>query len=182
MFFWRKRMKRILLVVLLAVVALTACGKKNNRPDGASQGGAQQVGNGTTTSGTSMDAGTADPSALDPFEDPASPLSKRVIYFDYDSTEVKDIDAVNAHAQYLADNPGAIVRLEGHADERGTREYNVALAEERGMAIKRLMAFQPLQTNQMSVVGFGEERPVAFGHDDKSWQLNRRVEIIYESK
>ena len=178
-------MKRNLIVVLVVVVALTACGKKNTRSGDANQGGAQQADNGTVTSGTSMDAGTANPNpdaALDPFEDPASPLSKRVIYFDYDSTEVKDIDAVNAHAQYLADNPGAVVRLEGHADERGTREYNVALAEERGLAIKRLMAFQPLQTEQMSVVGFGEERPIAFGHDDKSWQLNRRVEIIYESK
>ncbi len=177
-------MKRNLIVVLVVVVALTACGKKNTRSGDANQGGAQQADNGTVTSGTSMDAGTAnsDGAALDPFEDPASPLSKRVIYFDYDSTEVKDIDAVNAHAQYLADNPGAVVRLEGHADERGTREYNVALAEERGIAIKRLMAFQPLQTEQMSVVGFGEERPIAFGHDEKSWQLNRRVEIIYESK
>ena len=178
-------MKRNLIVVLVVAVALTACGKKNTRSDDVNQGGTQQAGNGTIASGTSMDAGTANPNsdtALDPFEDPASPLSKRVIYFDYDSTEVKDIDAVNAHAQYLADNPGAVVRLEGHADERGTREYNVALAEERGLAIKRLMAFQPLQTEQMSVVGFGEERPIAFGHDEKSWQLNRRVEIIYESK
>jgi len=175
-------MKRKLIVVLITVVALTACGKKNTRPESTSQGGAQQVDNGATTSGTSIDAGTANATALDPFEDPASPLSKRVIYFDYDSTEVKDIDSVNAHAQYLADNPGAKVRLEGHADERGTREYNVALAEERAMAVKRLMAFQPLQTEQMSVVGFGEERPIAFGHDEKSWQLNRRVEIIYESK
>jgi peptidoglycan-associated lipoprotein len=177
-------MKRKLIVVLVVAVALTACGKKNTRSGDATQGGAQQADNGTVASGTSMDAGTANPDAasLDPFEDPASPLSKRVIYFDYDSTEVKDIDAVNAHAQYLADNPGAVVRLEGHADERGTREYNVALAEERGIAIKRLMAFQPLQTEQMSVVGFGEERPIAFGHDEKSWQLNRRVEIIYESK
>jgi len=177
-------MKRNLIIILVVVVALTACGKKNTRPDNANQGGAQQTDNGAITSGTSMDAGTANPdaAALDPFEDPASPLSKRVIYFDYDSTEIKDIDAVNAHAQYLADNPGAKVRLEGHADERGTREYNVALAEERAMAVKRLMAFQPLQTDQMTVVGFGEERPVAFGHDEKSWQLNRRVEIIYESK
>ncbi len=174
-------MKRNLIVVLIAVVVLTACGKKNTRPTVADQGGGQQAGNAeTTTSGTTIDAGSAN--ALDPFEDPASPLSKRVIYFDYDSAEVKDIDAVNAHAQYLADNPGAKVRLEGHADERGTREYNVALSEERGMAVKRLMAFQPLQTDQISVVGFGEERPVAFGHDEKSWQLNRRVEIIYESK
>jgi len=175
-------MKRNLILVSLAVVALTACGTKNIRPDDASQVGAQQKDNGVVTSGTSMDAGTANPDALDPFEDPASPLSKRVIYFDYDSTEVKDIDSVNAHAQYLADNPGAKVRLEGHADERGTREYNVALSEERAMAVKRLMAFQPLQTDQISVLGFGEERPVAFGHDEKSWQLNRRVEIIYESK
>jgi peptidoglycan-associated lipoprotein len=173
-------MKHHLVVVLIAVVALAACGKKVARPDVENQGAGHQEQTETTTSGVGVDGGVAN--ALDPFEDPQSPLSKRVIYFEYDSTEVQDVDAVNAHAQYLADNPGAIVRLEGHADERGTREYNVALAEERGLAIKRLMAFQQLQTEQISVVGFGEERPVAFGHDDKSWQLNRRVEIIYEAK
>jgi peptidoglycan-associated lipoprotein len=174
-------MKYKLIVVMVAVMALSACGQKNTRPDVAATGEAQQTDSGEAiASGTDLNVGSAN--ALDPFEDPASPLSKRVIYFDYDSTEVKDIDAINAHAQYLADNPGAVVRLEGHADERGTREYNVALAEERGLAVKELMAFQNIQPDQISVVGFGEERPVAFGHDEKSWQLNRRVEIIYESK
>lgn len=172
-------MKRNLIVVMVAALALAACGKKDVSPE-APVVKAMESGRPAATSGANVDAGSA--TAMDPFEDPANPLSTRVIFFEYDSTEVKDVDSVNAHAQYLADNPGARVRLEGHADERGTREYNVALGEQRSLAVKRLMAFQRVQPDQITVVGFGEERPVAFGHSEKSWQQNRRVEIVYEAK
>lgn len=119
---------------------------------------------------------------VDPFEDPSNPLNQRVIYFDYNSSAVKDLDVANAHAQYLADHPTAKVRLEGHADERGTREYNIALSERRAMAVKELMMFRGVRPNQVTVIAYGEERPVAFGHDKNSWAANRRVEIVYEAK
>ncbi len=140
-----------------------------------------------TTAPSTSGAGAAQQAtgqALDPFEDPANPLSHRVIYFDYDSAEVKpqDLDIVNAHARYLASHASARVRLEGHADERGSREYNVALSERRALSVKRLMLFQGVRPDQITVVAYGEERPVALCHNESCWSKNRRVEIVYESR
>ena len=116
-----------------------------------------------------------------PFEDPSNPLSKRTVYFDFDSYEVKSADreVIMAHAQYLASHPEAKVVLEGHADERGTREYNIALGERRAKAVSQLMLLQGASQSQIDVISFGEERPVALGHDESAWSANRRVEILY---
>jgi peptidoglycan-associated lipoprotein len=116
-----------------------------------------------------------------PFEDPSNPLSKRTVYFDFDSSEIKaaDRDVISAHAKYLASHPQSKVVLEGHADERGTREYNIALGERRAKAVKQFMLLQGASQSQIDVISFGEERPVALGHDESAWSLNRRVEILY---
>lgn len=113
--------------------------------------------------------------------DPNSPLSRRVVYFDLDSASISDEDRelISAHAQFLASNPDVSAVLEGHADERGTREYNIALGERRAKAIKQLMSVQGVAQNQAQVISFGEERPVALDHSEESWRLNRRVEILY---
>ncbi len=117
----------------------------------------------------------------DPLDDPDSLLSKRVIYFDFDRSEIKDEyrEIIEAHGQYLAENPGVRVVLEGHTDERGTREYNMGLGERRAKSVRRYMSVQGASFSQMDVVSYGEERPVAMGHDEESWALNRRVEIVY---
>ncbi len=114
-------------------------------------------------------------------DDPSSLLAKRVIYFDFDRSKVRSEfnEIIGAHAAYLAENPGAMVKLEGHADERGSREYNIGLGERRGNSVARHFGLQGASRNQLEVVSFGEERPVATGHDDSSWSLNRRVEIVY---
>lgn len=116
-----------------------------------------------------------------PLDDPASPLSKRTIYFDFDSYEVKaaDRELIQAHARYLAQNPNEKIVLEGHTDERGTREYNIALGERRAKAVTQLMLLQGVSQSQLDMISFGEERPVALGHDESAWSLNRRVEILY---
>jgi len=108
-------------------------------------------------------------------------LSTTVFYFDFDQSSVRSdaLDALRAHAQYLNSNPEAEVRIEGHGDERGTREYNVALGERRGNAVQKYLRLNGVAANQMEVVSYGEEKPVAFGHDEKSWSANRRVEIVY---
>jgi peptidoglycan-associated lipoprotein len=112
---------------------------------------------------------------------PGSPLSKHVVYFDFDRSDVREEDrpVVEAHAQYLSAHPQVKVILEGHTDERGTREYNLALGERRAIAVRQLMTVLGVGAGQIQVVSYGEEKPAAEGHDEEAWRLNRRVEITY---
>lgn len=116
-----------------------------------------------------------------PWEDPASPLYQRTIYFDYDNAEVKPeyLPVLRTHARYLGTNTGVRATLEGHTDERGTREYNLALSDQRAEAVRRLMIADGVLPNQLSTLGYGEERPADPGHSEQSWRLNRRVFIQY---
>jgi peptidoglycan-associated lipoprotein len=118
------------------------------------------------------------------FDNPESLLSKRVIYFDFDKSVVKPEyrPILSAHSAYLAAHSGARVTLEGHADERGTREYNLGLGERRGNAAMGLMSAQGARGNQLNVVSYGEERPVCRVSDEDCWGQNRRVEIVYTSR
>ncbi len=118
------------------------------------------------------------------FDNPESLLSKRVIYFDFDKSTVRPEyrGIVTAHAAYAGAHSSARVTLEGHADERGTREYNLALGERRGNAVSGLMSAQGARGNQLTVVSYGEERPTCRVSDDACWAQNRRVEIVYTAK
>lgn len=113
-------------------------------------------------------------------DDPRGELTS-VIYFDFDEAELRSEyrDLLSQHANRLANNAQMNVRLEGHADERGSREYNIGLGERRSQAVRRLLLIQGASANQISTVSFGEERPAAFGSDEESYALNRRVEIKY---
>ena len=108
----------------------------------------------------------------------------RVIYFDFDKSTVRPEyrGIVSAHAAYAASHSSARVTLEGHADERGTREYNLGLAERRGNAVSGLMSAQGSRGSQLSVVSYGEERPTCRVSDDECWSLNRRVEVVYTAR
>lgn len=108
-------------------------------------------------------------------------LNQLVVYFDYDKNEIRPEfnDLLAAHGQFLATHPNAQVRLEGHADERGSREYNIGLGERRAQAVRRILMLQGASAEQLSTVSYGEERPVASGHDEAAYQQNRRVEIVY---
>lgn len=103
-------------------------------------------------------------------------------YFDFDKSEIKPEarDALLAHATYLAANGSANVRLEGHADERGTKEYNIALGDRRAQAVERFLVVNGVGRGQIETVSYGEERPAAVGHEEGSWSQNRRVEVIYK--
>ena len=118
------------------------------------------------------------------FDNPESLLSKRVIYFDFDKSTVRPEyrGIVSAHAAYAAANSSARVTLESHADERGTREYNLGLGERRGNAVSGLMSAQGSRGSQLTVVSYGEERPTCRVSDDECWSLNRRVEIVYTAR
>jgi len=124
-----------------------------------------------------------DPSlTADALDDPRSPLSQRLVYFDFDRDTIRGefMPMIEAHSRYLSQNPNARVRLEGHADERGTREYNLALGERRAQAVRRVMTVNGARDSQLEVISYGEEMPVAFGQNEESWARNRRVEIVYE--
>lgn len=104
-----------------------------------------------------------------------------VIYFDFDQSDLRTeySDLLARHAASLSNNRRSSVRLEGHTDERGSREYNIGLGERRSQSVRRLLLIQGASADQISTVSFGEERPAAFGSDEDSHQLNRRVEITY---
>ena len=115
--------------------------------------------------------------------DPSNLLSKRVIFFDYNRANIRPeyMILINTHAKLAAKYPQLKMRLEGHADERGSREYNVALSEQRAQSVKRIMGTQGARSGQIRTIGYGEELPLVTGHSKDSWQQNRRVEIKYEN-
>ena len=108
-------------------------------------------------------------------------LSKRIVYFDFDSAEIRadSQTVVAAHARYLAGAPAQKVRLEGHADERGSREYNIGLGERRAQSVRRALMLQGVAESQITTVSYGEERPAVAGSDEQAYAANRRVEIVY---
>lgn len=168
-----------LCVAAVPVVLLTACASTQESavPESAPVAAPTQSSSGAET----MSAPAATGFQGNPLDDPNSLLSKRVIYFDFDRAEVKpeQRDIIEAHAQYLSANRNLRVVLEGHTDERGSREYNMGLGERRANAVRSLMTLQGASASQVDTVSFGEERPVAMGQDEGSWRLNRRVEIVY---
>lgn len=107
--------------------------------------------------------------------------SERIIYFDFDKSDIRFNDrlVLEQHAAYLASNPQVSVRLEGHADERGSREYNLALGERRALSAKRVLNILGVDNYRINTLSYGEEMPLEYGHSEISWQRNRRVEIIY---
>ena len=138
----------------------------------------------TDTTGTGTGATGTDASGSfqgHPLDDPAGSLAARTIYFEFDSSEVPESErgTIEAHARYLSEHSGALITLEGHADERGSREYNIALGERRADAVRQLMTLLGANDPQIRIVSYGEERPTAGGHDESAWRLNRRVEVIY---
>jgi peptidoglycan-associated lipoprotein len=170
-------MHRVMAVLLLvSVCVLTACASKPSKPADSGEPGMASTG--------AEGAGAANPNAGgdDEVAGPqAGLLAKRTVYFDFDSSEIKGdgTDIVAAHAKYLAANHGARVRLEGHTDERGSREYNIGLGERRAQSVRRALLLQGAADAQISTVSYGEERPAVAGHDETAWAKNRRVEIVY---
>ncbi|MFC4528603.1 peptidoglycan-associated lipoprotein Pal [Dyella halodurans] len=111
-------------------------------------------------------------------------LRQRVVYFDFDKDVIRPEfeQIMQCHAKYLQDRPMAAIRLEGHTDERGTREYNLGLGERRGNAVSNALQANGGSASQLSVISFGKEKPVCREHNEDCWAKNRRVEIIYTAK
>jgi peptidoglycan-associated lipoprotein len=118
----------------------------------------------------------------DPLNDPASPLARRSIYFDFDSFAIRDEyrGTIDAHARYLTSTQGRRVLIQGNTDERGSREYNLALGQKRAEAVRRALGALGVPESQMEAVSLGEERPRATGSDEASWAENRRADLVYQ--
>ncbi len=118
----------------------------------------------------------------DPLNDPNSPLAKRSIYYEFDKSDIKDEykSLIRAHAGYLSTHRDTKVRVEGNCDERGSREYNLALGQRRADSVKSAMKLLGVADNQVETVSWGEEKPKAQGHDESAWAQNRRSDIVYD--
>jgi peptidoglycan-associated lipoprotein len=167
-------------LVLTLPLGLSACQKKQTRPD---TGAPTAPGGDATTSG--VEGSTGGPAGSDmqtAQQEALAALKQRsVIYFEYDSSEIRAefLQVVAAHAAYLAKYPNARVRLEGHTDERGSREYNIGLGERRAQAVRRALQLQGVKETQIATVSYGEERPAVAGVEESAYAQNRRVEIVH---
>jgi peptidoglycan-associated lipoprotein len=185
-------MHKLLMAALVAVV-LAGCSSTPTTEEGApiedksatAGAGATTAGTGTAGASTAGVSGTTVPggtgSGASALRDPSNILSKRSIYFDFDSFVVRDEfrPVVDAHAKYLAGNRSARLTIQGNTDERGSREYNIALAQRRADAVKRMMTLQGVQDAQIETVSFGKEKPKNPGHDEGAWAENRRADLLY---
>lgn len=169
-----KRITRIfqVMVIILTIFGLVACSKRG----GGS--GSDDMGSGGVEDSMRFYGSGVSP------EQERQLLAKRVYYFGYDSFEVGDNDTLSiyAHAKRLSHNPNARVRVEGHTDERGSREYNVALGERRAKSVANILMLKGASQNQISVVSYGKEKPAIVGHEEDTWSQNRRAVIEYESE
>lgn len=176
-------MKKTMILMLMLVFGMALL-------SGCSSTGGSQDGEGTGTEVGGSGTGGADTSAAggggawtgSALEDPNSPLYEKVVYFDFDTAEIRPeyVDTLRAHAEYLVNTPAARLVIEGHCDERGSREYNIALGERRANSVQRFLEAEGVSPVQLETVSYGEERPVDLGHNEEAWARNRRAELVYQ--
>jgi len=176
-------MKKALMAVI-AALALAACSSTDKKEDPAPVTDRTTPPPTTATTTTTTTPTTTTPITVSPLKDPKNILSTRVIYFDFDSNVVKDEyrPMVQAHAKYLTENRSASLRIEGHTDERGSREYNLALGNRRAESVKKILVVLGVQDGRIEIISFGEEKPAEGGHDEASWEKNRRTELKYKGE
>ena len=177
-------MKRTISIALLLAGAmlLAGCPKKHNvnePPVAGTQVPGDSSANGNenpSTSSSALGDAAAAARSLN-----GAPFSKRIIYFDFDKSEIKQeyADIVTSAARNLTSNSNLKLKLEGNTDNRGTREYNIGLGERRAQAVRRALLLQGVAESQLATTSFGSERPAVEGDDESAWAQNRRVELVY---
>lgn len=164
------------LVLALAVAGLGAC-KTTKEPPATPASTPTQT---EPTTAAQPEENWTNPALLD-----SKPcLVSRIAYFDFDQSTIKSeaMEMLKCHGKWLSANPGARISLEGHADERGSREYNLGLGERRGNAVRDMLLANGGRSEQVAVVSYGEERPICTDSDESCWSKNRRGEIVYTAK
>ncbi|HQT25383.1 MAG TPA: peptidoglycan-associated lipoprotein Pal [Burkholderiales bacterium] len=167
-------MKKLMLSALLMSL-LAACASHPTKPEASNAG---------PTKAPAKAATETKPVAYNPLNDPNNILSHRSVYYDFDKSIVKDEykPMIKAHSQYLESHASAKVQLQGNCDERGSREYNLALGQRRADSVKQLMEAAGVSGGQISTVSYGSEKPRALGHNEEAWAQNRRTDIVYQSE
>lgn len=172
---------------LLGLLALAACSSTpDSAPPAADPAGQDSAGSAQSGLQGSAVEQQAEVRELTPLQQAAARdaalRQQLVLYFDFDSSQISDehMMMLDAHARYLRDQPAARLRLEGHTDERGTREYNIALGERRAEAVRRALLLRGATRAQLLVVSYGEEKPAVLGTGEGAWSKNRRVVLVYQ--
>ncbi len=177
--------RKILIAFAASLLILGGCSKGGTKPDEGTAAGSGTGAESDYSSQSGLGAGAVGEGGAyaEPGMQPgdAELITQTVIYFDFDTANIRPeySEVLAAHARRLAANPDKSVRLEGHADERGSREYNIGLGERRAQAVRQALMLQGVSSVQITTVSYGEERPASTGSDEEAWALNRRVEIIY---
>lgn len=173
------KMLRLSAVLILAI-GLVACASEPTQP--IEPGPQERPDSGVETAAPASRPGLTpqEIARRDAQQDRLRLLEQSTVYFEFDSTTIRrEFEArLRAHGEELRDNRNRRVRLEGHADERGSREYNIGLGERRAQEVRRMLLLSGASSAQITTISYGEERPVAIGHDESAWSQNRRVELI----
>lgn len=175
-----------LLSAVSLVLLLAACGSQPPAPEQSPSGVESRTPAAVAPAPapTTSKIDNFDPMSVAALKDPRSPLSKRSVYFDFDSYIVKDEfqSLLTTHAKFLAANPSMKMLIQGNADERGSREYNLALAQKRADAVKKALALLGIAEGQMESVSLGEEKPVCTESTEECWAQNRRGDMLYSGE
>ena len=166
--------------IVLLCAGLAACSTTGSRAGSGNsydEEGVKSKGIGSERSFDEEGGGSGKENAL-------KPGCNQIYYFEFDKSTVHEEDhaSIEVQGQYLSAHPNAKVRVEGHTDNRGSREYNIALGERRAKSVSDLLKLNGASSNQIKIVSYGAQKPAAFGDTEEDYQLNRRVELIYERK
>lgn len=181
------------LLTLLIASALTACattqtpdtqppaGVEDRTPGAARPGPAAQPVPARPVTGVDLSGSRPAAAGADPLHDPANILSQRSVYYDFDKYDIRDEfkPVVEAHAKYLREHDAVKMLIQGNTDERGSREYNIALGQRRAEGVKRTLLLLGAREEQVEAVSLGEEKPKETGHDEEAWARNRRSDMLY---
>jgi peptidoglycan-associated lipoprotein len=179
------KINQFFLSTAAAAALLAGCGGQDTTPAG-SEAGVASGNSGFESANTAGNSGAGGGAFQEIFPgaqpgDSVLVQNNLVVYFEFDRSEIRGEfnPMLAAHGRYLASDPAITLRLEGHADERGSREYNIGLGERRAQAVRQILLLQGATASQITTVSYGEERPAVFGSDEESYSLNRRVELVY---
>lgn len=185
---------RAFLVAIMACALLAACSSSptseqpaagvEDRPPGQQKPSGVDAGRVGQKPPTGIDLTASKPPGINPLQVPGSMLARRSVLFDFDKYDVRDEykPLIEAHGQYLRSNPGAKMLIQGNTDERGGREYNLALGQRRADAMKKMLLLLGAREDQIESVSLGEEKPRAQGSSEEAYAQNRRGDILYSGE